>query len=147
MGAKCTIQKKYPPRLVQHYPRLVGAINSHAMFFSFSFSFFFQNRDVQIDQKEVGVLFQVQTRLAFSWALRSTTWLGEPDRDAPEANDHRKCGDLRSNRKEKQKNEFLLDPYRNKRKKNITKKVPMLFCTFEMTGVYRVSTSALNQRS
>lgn len=109
MGAKCTIQKKYPPRLVQHYPRFVGAINSHAMFFFFFFFFFFflfQNRDVQIDQKEVGVLFQVQTRLAFSWALRSTTWLGEPDRDAPEANDHRKCGDLRSNRKEKQKMNF-----------------------------------------
>lgn len=102
-----------------HYPEEISSkvgstlskiCGSHQLpcdvFLLFLFLFLFQNRDVQIDQKEVGVLFQVQTRLAFSWALRSTTWLGEPDRDAPEANDHRKCGDLRSNRKEKQKMNF-----------------------------------------
>lgn len=116
--------------------------------FFFLFLFIFQNREVQIDQKEVDVLFQVQTRLAFFWALKSTTWLGEPDRDAPEANDHQKCGDLRSNRKEKnEKKNFCSSIQKQEGKKNITKKVPRLFCTFRMTGVHRVSTSALNQRS
>lgn len=79
-----------------HYPEEISfSISKIGRSYQFPcsvFSLFFSspNYDVQIDQKEVSVLFQVQTRLAFSWALRSTTWLGEPDRDAPpEANDHR----------------------------------------------------------
>lgn len=99
-----------------HYPEEISLskvgstlskIGGSYQFLCSVFFFLLQNCDLQIDQKEVSVLFQVQTRLAFSWALKSTTWLGEPDRDAPpEANDHRKCGDLRPNRKEKEKMNF-----------------------------------------
>lgn len=133
--------------------RLVGAINSqYAMLPNVCCA----------DQNEVSALDKVQTRLAFSRALRSRTWLGELTQMPPIANDHQKCGDWR--RKKIHQLKFFPVPSRSPTERNQlkppppkktkskpksfnTKKIPRLFCIFEITGGYRVSESALNQRS